>query len=213
MEEGAKRRLVGAAVFVALLVIFLPMLVEEREESPVPEAALVVPPRPAIEPRPQPAPPTGLTEEEERIEAPVGTAELAPPPLYIPPTDDESSPVEEESWIPVPIVAPQTEPKAPLAETKTPAPPSAQPAAPRPKPGAPSGWVVQVAALTEQPRAEALERELRAKGLPAFIETVSIDSKTFHRVRVGPESDRRRAEAMAASLKQQGHQAQILRYP
>lgn len=212
MEEGAKRRLVGAAVIVALLVIFLPMLVDEGEEPPVPDAALVVPPRPAIEPKPQPAPPAGLTEEEERIEAPAETAELAPPPLYIPPTHDESAPVEDEAWSPVPIVAPQPEPKPPVAEKKTPAPP-AQPAAPPPQPDGPAAWVVQVAALTEQPRAQALERELRGKGLPAFIETVSIDAKTFHRVRVGPESDRKRAEAMAASLKAQGHQAQILRYP
>lgn len=213
MEEGAKRRLVGAAVIVALLVIFLPMLVDEGEESPVPEAALIVPPRPAIEPRPQPAPPVGLTEEEERIEAPAGTAELAPPPLYVPPAHEESAPVDDESWSPVPIVAPQPQQKPPVAETKTPAPPSAQPVSPRPKPDASSGWVVQVAALTEAPRAQALERELRGKGLPAFIETVTIDNKTFHRVRVGPEPDRKRAEAMAASLKQQGHQAQILRYP
>jgi DedD protein len=212
MEEGAKRRLVGAAVIVALLVIFLPMLVDEGEEPPVPDAALVVPPRPAIEPKPQPAPPAGLTEEEARIEAPAETAELAPPPLYIPPVQDEPAPVDDEPWSPAPIIAPQPEPKLPVAEKKTPAPP-AQPAAPRPEPDGPAAWVVQVAALTEQPRAQALERELRGKGLPAFIETVSIDNKTFHRVRVGPESDRKRAEAMAASLKAQGHQAQILRYP
>ena len=217
MEEGAKRRLVGAAVILALLVIFLPMLVEEADEPAVPDAALAVPPRPSPEPRAQPGPSAGLKEEEARIEPPTGAAELAPPPLYVPPVRDEPALVEDEPSTPVPIVEPGSGPQPRVTDREPAPPPKAAPPKPAPtpaaKPGGPSAWVVQVAALTEQPRAQALERDLRNKGLPAFIETVVIDGRTFHRVRVGPESDRKRIEALAASLKEQGLQPQILRHP
>jgi DedD protein len=226
MEEGAKRRLVGAAVIVALMVIFVPMLVEEEEgESPIPDSALEVPPRPAFEPEPTRHPTAELQPDEVVAEPPDAPAELQPPPLYIPPETDVGPIAEEDVWTPAPVMVPDPEP-APEPETvvtpATPAapppvavrpePPAAQPARPA-APTGPSSWVVQVAALSEQPRAQALEQQLQDQGFPAFIESVRIDGRLFHRVRIGPEPDKGRAEGLAATLRDQGHAAQVHRYP
>jgi cell division septation protein DedD len=74
--------------------------------------------------------------------------------------------------------------------------------------------VVQVSSLTEEPRARKLERELIEKGFPAFIEKAEVGGKIYHRVRVGPRSERTDINAMASSLSEKtGYKGQILRYP
>jgi cell division septation protein DedD len=46
-------------------------------------------------------------------------------------------------------------------------------------------WTVQVAALTVIKDAEGLAGQLRQEGYDAYVVTAQIDSKTWHRVRVG----------------------------
>jgi DedD protein len=215
MEEGAKRRLVGTAVLVLLLVIFVPMLLDEKTPESLPDEDLTVPERPVVKPSstPDTASMPALNEPEV---APV-PRELSTPPLSSPPPPAEraAEPAGPRTAEP----ASSAQPEGPSAAVKR------SPAAPTPVvertvpsgPRAPSGvssWVIQVASLSEPKRAQGLERELRAKGFPAFIETAQVDNKTFHRVRVGPEADRRRVEAMAASIKQKtGLSGQIQHYP
>ena len=210
MEEGSKRRLAGAVVIVLLVVVFLPMLLEEDAPSPVPDGDLVIPPRPefapdfdtrvsepplAPAPIPMPAelPPPALYEQPESADA--GEPELAPEPE----SEVDQAPIPEPVAIaPSPRV---TAPEPPLP-TRRPAPT-----------GLPS-WVVQVSALTEVERARNLEKDLRSKGFPVFIEEATVDGKVFHRVRIGPEADRDRIERLAQSLKEKtGLEGQIKRYP
>lgn len=202
MEERLKRRLVGAAVLVALAVIFLPMLVEEREPSdrrlqeplpPVPEKPpfqsriLPVPPEsdaspdPGIQPRPIPDP-SPVPDEGGAAGSAHDMAEAMLPGAR-PSLPRESPP----PVIPPPSQIPAQDPPRP-----TPAPP---PTPPKTRTGV-SSWVVQVSALESQARAEQLVAQLRNKGQSAFIEPIGVNGKTLHRVRVGPELDRKRAEAM-----------------
>lgn len=205
VEERLKRRLVGAAVLVALAVIFLPMLVEEREPSdrrlreplpPVPETPafqsriLPVPPEsdaspePGIQPRPIPDP--------SPVPDPGGAGGSAHdmaetmPPGGRPPLPRESPPPA----IPPPTQIPAQDPPRPTL-----APPAPVATPPKTRTGV-SSWVVQVSALESQTRAEQLVAQLRNKGQSAFIEPIGVNGKTLHRVRVGPELDRKRAEAM-----------------
>ena len=48
--------------------------------------------------------------------------------------------------------------------------------------------------------ADELVAKLREAKYPAFREPARIGGRTLHRVRIGPEADRRLAEAMAAGL-------------
>jgi DedD protein len=120
----------------------------------------------------------------------------------------------------VPTTAPEPEPE-PIASSPAPAPRPAPPPRAEPEPAKPaaasaslSGWVIQVAALAESARAAEVERDLRAKGFPAFVEEAVVNGKTYFRVRVGPEIDRKKIEAMAASVQAKtGFQGQIRRHP
>jgi DedD protein len=215
MEEGSKRRLVGTAVVVLLLVIFLPMLLEDEPVNPVPDSDLEIPPRPEVTEDPgviAPDPPA------ETFAFPA-TPELPPPDSYQDPaatgagasTEAENAdPPEADSSVaadaPRPAADASREGIASSGQARVES--WSLPAQEGP------GWVLQVSSLRERPRAQALERELRAQGFPVFIEMAEVGGKTYHRVRVGPRTERSDIETMAASVKAKtGYQGQILRYP
>ena len=223
MEEGAKRRLVGAAVMVLLLVIFLPMFLEEETDSPVTERDLSVPPRPIFDQGYEASVADGAEEpaisgvpehlDSDPRDTGTGPRELTPPPIFEAPaaveteTEPASEPpvfVREEPPVAEPTVAPKPPPEPKAASVQR-------------APAVPAGlstWVIQVASVRDQTRAQALQRELRGKGFPAFIEQADVKQNLWHRIRVGPEADRRRIESMAASIKAQtGLSVQIQRYP
>jgi DedD protein len=217
---------------VLLLVIFLPMLLEEEDQSPVAERDLVIPPQPefgqgypaSISDRPS------ETTEPTSADYPAPVPEVAQPlPTELPPPalieapaaaapEFEPEPVSE----PAPILVDEAPPPA-QEPAPAPAPAAAPEPPPAPKPSAPvpgrasadgPSWVIQAASLRDQKRATSLEQDLRGKGFPAFIEQAEVRGEMWHRVRVGPEADRKRIESMAASIKAQtGLSVQIQSYP
>ena len=108
----------------------------------------------------------------------------------------------------------------PPASIVTPAPPAARAAAPassstisagtRPAimtPASPpepagTGFVVQVAAVTDRGEADTIARRLGTKGYPAFVTTPAGAARVF-RVRVGKFKERREAETVAARLEKE----------
>jgi DedD protein len=213
MEEGAKRRLVGTAVVVLLLVIFVPMLFNEEPAEPLPKEDTTIPPRPAMGPNDAAEPPTG----QGGLGAAPAPRELPIPPVSqpsAPPVESRPAEPEMQTTETAPAAEPPRRPEpAPRPAAPTP-PPTRAERHPPPVPAGVSSWVVQVASLTEAERAKKLERDLRAKGFPAFVQDARVDQRTFHRVRVGPEADRKRIEAIAASIKAKtGLSVQIQRYP
>jgi DedD protein len=220
MDEAAKRRLVGAAVLVALAVIFVPMLVEEGGEDEFGDP-IVIPEPPSFDadaevsdraagasddaalpdpddlalPLPTPEPPGAAT---DRVEPPASAsgsrsavdAEGAARST----TRDRTRAAREPS--------PQPEPSA-LAEP-----------GPKPIPSGVSAWVVQVASLGSPEAARGLQNELRAKGYPAFVEQAEVGGRRYYRVRVGPEVERARADSLAKRLAgETGSQPLVQRYP
>jgi DedD protein len=229
MEEGAKRRLVGAAVMVLLLVIFLPMLLEEETQGPVPEGDLSIPPPPkfdrgyeaSVSDGPDESVVSGESErpDSDRRDSGPLPQELAAPPIFEAPSavDGELEPeLEPQVFVREDPPAPEPKPaaKQPVAREPQPAP-KAPPAQRTPAVSSSlATWVIQVASVRDQSRARALQQDLRGKGFPAFIEQADVKQKLWHRIRVGPEADRQRIESMAASIKAQtGLKVQIQRYP
>lgn len=76
-----------------------------------------------------------------------------------------------------------------------------------------SAWAVQVGSFTSQDNAERLSELLKGRGYRAFVTRVSEQGKTFYRVRVGPEQERNRAEALARRLQNDGQKTAVLRHP
>lgn len=190
MDEGLKRRLIGAVVLASLAVIFVPMLFEEPPSQPPP-----LPPLPSKPPEVDFASP--MLREEVPAVTPLAPRETVPEPA------------------PAPLAAPP-EP-APVADAQQPVSrPAAEPA---PEPIEPrtglTAWVVQAASLSSQENADRLVARLREANLPTpDPELVDIKGKRFYRVRVGPVVERAEAEAMLGRVSEiAGTRAQVQQYP
>jgi DedD protein len=186
LEEGLKKRLLGAAVLAALAVIFVPMLVEE----PVDKAELVMTPPP---PKAKP------------FESQLLREEVPPPVPVIPPTQAVApEPMPE----PMPEKAPAEEPEPAQAETETAAD------TPGLRTGL-SAWVVQVGSFSSAENAGKLVEKLRAAGFQTQDpEQIEIRGKVLYRVRVGPVLEKDRAAAMLPKVdKVSGTKGSVRSYP
>ena len=227
MEPVVKQRLIGAIVLVALGVIFIPMLLDQ-ETDPRLDVSMQIPERPVYEP---------LT-QLDNIEPPVITI----PPVdrqSLPEVSDAAKqklrdltgrdvPAESEPVVdPAPVVAENVQPAQPaVAETDskeqaeataakpvtTPQPAAPQPAAPQPAQN--NQFIVQLGSFTQQDNAQRMVDTLKQKDYQAFLESVTGEAGTVHRVRVGPFSDRTVAETVKARLEQrEKRQSIVLSYP
>jgi general secretion pathway protein D len=61
-------------------------------------------------------------------------------------------------------------------------------------------WAVQVAALSEKKDAEAIAKTLRKNGYDAYVVTIQLGEKTWHRVRVGQLADTKAASELKNTL-------------
>ena len=194
MDERLKRRLIGAAVLASLAVIFVPMLIEDE---PAPGAGA---PPGTIPPR------EDLTFKSDVLKGEIAVPTDAPPPaagaeptaaVPEPPVEPVAEPVPEpmaDEPPPPPVAAP-----APAEKAKAPPPHVTKPMPPAPKPPVAAvpkitTWIVQVGNYTTRDKADGVARQLRGKGLEVFIEP--IGNPAVVRVAVGPEAERRRAEAL-----------------
>ncbi len=66
-----------------------------------------------------------------------------------------------------------------------------------------NGFVVQVAAVSRRPEAEAIAEDLSTKGYPAFVTTPGPGGPPVFRVRVGKYPERREAEFAAGRLERE----------
>lgn len=116
---------------------------------------------------------------------------------------------------------PVPEPELPAAPEPAPTPaepPAASPSlaavpavvAPAPPPPA---FAVQLGAFRTRGRADQWVSELREQGYSAFVFEYRAGGQVLYRVRVGPESDRSRAQALAERLRKAGHTAVVAPHP
>lgn len=72
---------------------------------------------------------------------------------------------------------------------------------------------MQLGSFASRDNAEHLSAALRAKGYSAFVAEYHGSGRVLYRVRVGPEQDRGRAEAIAARLAREGHRGSVAPAP
>jgi len=65
-------------------------------------------------------------------------------------------------------------------------------------------WSVQVGAFGSAESARKLVEQLEADGFAAYVSPIARNGTSLHRVRVGPESARAAADALAGRLKARG---------
>lgn len=194
MEKSRLRqRLIGALVLVALVALVVPFFLDDQADMPTAHIA-------SIPPAPEQIPGADLPIEEGIPGAPVD--EVTPDTVIDATTPATTSPVAvvEKDATPShaaaapssPVSAPAPVP-APAASTRT----SEKHPVLKPAPGA---WVVQLGSFSSEQNAWALRDKLRNKGYHAFVERVSEGNKMVIRVRIGPELQRAKAEAVQQKL-------------
>ncbi len=175
MDEGLKKRLIGATVLVSLVVIFVPMLLEKEPVVSTELEENIIPDKPE-------------GDFSSKL-LPLETEDLAKPPV------EEPVPVREE-------INTDEDSKMADDEPKSEAKPKAVPdkkADPDPRVGL-SGWVVQVGSFSQRDNAEKLVKELQGKKYAAFTDQVDVNGMILHRVLVGPEVDKKNAEQLLVKL-------------
>jgi len=196
METTLKQRLIGAAVIIALAVIFVPMILDGSGRQESVALNMEIPPEPTFSFESDLPSPKEL-DDIPPIEKPKATLPKAQEPKA-----QEPKPTVKE-----------VEPKKPeKVQNKTTAPAAKQVDKVKvvkatedhiktdPKL---SGWAVQVAAFGEKGKALALQEKLLAGKMSAFTEQSGSGNKLIYRVKVGPELKRENAEKLRDKIEKE----------
>lgn len=74
-----------------------------------------------------------------------------------------------------------------------------------------SSYLLQVGSFREKSDAEQMKARLALLGITTQIQTVTVNGATWHRVRVGPVSGARQAEAMRRQLADNGIESLVMK--
>jgi DedD protein len=183
LKRRARRRLIGAIVVVAAMVVVLPM---------------------ALDPEPRPLS-QNITVRIPSPDAEAFTAKVAPPPAFRAPESKPASPRAEEKAAAAPIASREATRPATRPETAKPAKAAAAKAAAKPATKSAGGqFVVQVIALADAEKAQRVQQQIAAAGIKSFTEIVKTAKGDVTRVRAGPFATREAAEKARDQLKSLG---------
>jgi cell division septation protein DedD len=185
LDTALKQRLIGAAVLVALAVIFLPALVKG------------------------PAPDSGVSDVPLKMpDAPAGEMETRELPLAAPgqlpkggAVGMDATPVDRPAAATTPADAAAVPGQPPADGTTPPAtgtPPvdATAPAGALPPTTAAGDYAVHFGAYATQKGADTVVALAKNAGLPAYSETTTVNGKPAFRVRIGPYATRAEAESV-----------------
>ncbi len=220
MDPSTKRQLVGAAVLVALAVIFLPMLLSSPEETQEVNVPVEVPPREGEASAPEETAGQPPAEGEAPSEP---LSEQAPELLDEPtpqpgedeprrePSDGASEPAADEPAEGQAADQPAADEPAeePAADEPAEEPAADEPAADEaaatgrgdggqqaPSADADGDYAVQVGSFRKQGNAQSLRDRLEGVGLPVYVATGEVGGTTRYRVRLGPTASYSEAQAL-----------------
>ena len=228
MDSGLKKRLLGAAVLIALAVIFVPMLLPSHSDSGQQSVSVKIPPEPGSEMQtrvlkvgPDAASAGSSTAAAVNDPDHVATLDLSKNPPQRPatlPTGATQTPVASasasapassapSSSTAVVDVAPTTTPppvvpaKAPVASAKPEPSPKPEPIAGGPGAAAGALYTVNLGIYSDRAHAEKLVANAKQHGFTALATPETFKGKSVLRVRVGPFASRAQAEAARLKLK------------
>jgi DedD protein len=203
VDVQSKERLTGAVILVVLIVLVVPELLRG--------------PRRAAEPVADPVegPPTRHYTIElgdratTRPARPQTPAASRPRPPQAAPAPEEAAQQEPQQPAPAETNPPPAQPPAREA--------SVRPAVPEPAAEGEAlpakGWSIQVGSFASRENADRFAGELRRQGFKSFLTEGTGGGRRLYHVRVGPEADRRAAQAVAARLKSSGRTGFLVPYP
>ncbi len=192
MDSALKQRLLGAAVLIALAIIFVPMIFSGS--GPVQESATIdleIPPAPDREFE------TRVMTVDADNRDPGATPVPARVPEPVVAVDAPSLPRPDADAEPAPVASPAPEAAAPTRSE----PPAQAPVA-LAGVAANGNFLVHLGVYAATSNAVELVDTLKRAGMPAFAEATEFQGKPAQRVRVGPYATRAQAEATRIRVKQ-----------
>jgi len=192
MDRGLKERLVGAAVLVAIGAWLIPWVLDGPQRIDATESTAIELPAPPLD-----APPVRReTLVLDRRESPTAASLEAPAPAGSTAAVTATPPATAAPVAASP--ARQPEPRKAAADAETAAAPTG------------TQWYTQLGAFGDVGNADRLAARVATYGYEATVSASPGGGGTVHRVRIGPEETRARAEAIASALSAHGFVAQVV---
>ncbi|OUS07011.1 hypothetical protein A9Q81_01475 [Gammaproteobacteria bacterium 42_54_T18] len=200
MEEGLKQRLVGALVLLMLAIIFLPLILDGRDEDHD-EVVYRAPQEPVIKITHKGSDRVEKRVEKAKAQFVVDRTPEAEAEKLMPKTQKTEQPIKQRA-----VSAKQqsnidqtrVQFIKELAETK-----KVKKTPVQSKMALADAWTVQVAAFSKLENAKVLQSKLIAKSYMAYIVSSGGKAKALHRVFVGPELRKNRARIIQQALKKE----------
>lgn len=182
LNNGAKQRILGAAVLAALGVLFLPVLLQ-RPDMPTVDTRSQIPSMP----------------ESLKSASPEVTVVPAPAPQKTPDDVFSVEPISPAVTNPSTVVVGTSDrPARATSSVSRPATSTSTAVG-----GAPQGWVIQVASYVSESSAQGLVNRLLKKQFRAYSKAVNSAGKPRYRVYVGPYLQKEMAKKIKADIDQQ----------
>jgi DedD protein len=201
-EFNPKYRIVGAIVLVALVVIFVPMVLNEREPPAELKGATEAPARKVVA-------------DTKLVVAPVRNEEAR--------DKEDNGIISKTVTVPAVIASTPQTPSKPVAPADKPAAAKKTTTEPAPEKSAKvsaaaekivQDWIVQVGTFSNSENAIHLRDKLKSHGHTVHTETVTVAGKKALRLRVGPFRDKEQAtKAQAQIRKETGVSGAVQSYP
>jgi DedD protein len=201
MDSALKQRLLGAAVLIALAIIFVPMFLGNappKQDSTTVNLDIPAPPERKFETRTLPVETPSAV--PAAVPAMADSNKVATVDTHAPGRTDAHP--EDATTAPTAApVKPEPKPAASVEPKAVPTPPAAT-AATTPASAAPGRFAVNLGIYADQAHADALVAKVKKLGQPAYSEATEYQGKSALRVRVGPFADRALAETARLKIKQ-----------
>ena len=202
VRRRGRQRLIGAIALVAILVVFVPMVLDSEPKAPAKDGPALAIPSKTNAP-PLAAPPVAVAPAKAGAQV----SEPAQPPADAPKVAEAK------------VVTPKTDPKAAESRVLEPAgskppPPKAAPPAPPPA-AAPKleGFAVQVGAFRDAAKLDQARQKLAAAKIPHYTERLESKEGAITRLRAGPYPSRDAAESALATLKRNALEGKVVPLP
>ena len=214
VRRRGQRRLIGAVAIVLLLVVFVPMVLDDAPRSTSKGPDTTIPPRDNAPPLPPPEAAPGTPQKPATV-APSpamkaatpgsGRSPTVPPEAVKAPQEAAAAAAEAQ----VAVVEPEAARKK--AEVLKPAP-SAPKQGDKPAPKL-EGFAIQVGAFREEDRVKAAREKLAAAGVVHYTERIDAAGGPITRLRAGPFPTREAADAAMARIKAVAPDAKVVPLP
>ena len=169
-----KQRLVGFVVIAALTIIFLPIVfIAPQEEGQLVLPVFEMPPKPSLKALPRVKPATNTVDETQ-----------------LPSSLRKKISVQQ----PLDVAVLRVDAVLAEADFQPRQQPSARERAKFDEQGLPISWVLQVAALSSELRADEIAQFLRDKKYKAYVSSVYLKNQELFRVMIGPSLQKTRLE-------------------